>query len=442
MRNTQNALRRAERPTDIFSDTRIRKLRRQHGALGYAIYDYIVMEAARVRGAWVEWNDDLALDIAEYWATDEKTVAEVVAFCLMVGLWNKSVFERETVLTNAEMQQDYCERCRRSRRRADIPPGIALHIEEAAEPVATERPTEIVKTIKITRAKNANESAAKRGIANESTQNANESSVKRGIANERPRIANETPRIANERPQIANERPEIANESSVKRGIANETPRIANETPQIANENPKIANERPQIANERPQIANENPKIANDGAQEICPFPPLFPPLSPSPPIPPLYPPQTHFNASREIEPKNADKAEVGNEDVKTVTQKQPTEPRKAAAPAPKGKTPAVQLREWTEGYTRTVPEELRLPFTQWLDYRRHTRRTYTTTVGIMRCFERLRELSGGNPAAAAEIVQYSIAQGYQGLFAPRNMKTTFAPRPVVTQTNINDKWR
>lgn len=383
MRNTQNALGRAERPTDIFGDTRIRKLRRQHGALGYAIYDYICMEAARVRGAWVEWGDDLALDIAEYWGTDEKTVAEVVAFCLMVGLWNKSVFERETVLTNAEMQQDYCVRCRRARRRADIPTGIALHIEEAAEPVATERPTEIVKTIKITRTRIANETSAKRETANESTQ--------------------------------------IANETSVKR---------------------EIANERPQIANERPEIALETPQIANDGAQEICPFPPPLPSLSPSPPIPPLYPPQTHFNASREIEPKNGDKAEVESEGVKTAAQKQPTEPRKAAAPGQKEKTPAAQLREWTDGYTRTVPEGLRQPFTQWLDYRRQTRRTFTSTVGIMRCFERLRELSGGNPTAAAEIVQYCIAQGYQGLFLPHDMRTQTASRPAVTQTNINDKWR
>ena len=397
MRNTQNALGRAERPTDIFGDTRIRKLRRQHGALGYAIYDYICMEAARVRGAWVEWGDDLALDIAEYWGTDEKTVAEVVAFCLMVGLWNKSVFERETVLTNAEMQQDYCVRCRRARRRADIPTGIALHIEEAAEPVATERPTEIVKTIKITRTRIANETSAKRETANESTQIANETSVKREIANERP---------------------------------------------QIANESPKIANERPQIANERPEIALETPQIANDGAQEICPFPPPLPSLSPSPPIPPLYPPQTHFNASREIEPKNGDKAEVESEGVKTAAQKQPAEPRKAAAPGQKEKTPAAQLREWTDGYTRTVPEGLRQPFTQWLDYRRQTRRTFTSTVGIMRCFERLRELSGGNPTAAAEIVQYCIAQGYQGLFLPHDMRTPTASRPAVTQTNINDKWR
>ena len=424
MRNTQNALGRAERPTDIFGDTRIRKLRRQHGALGYAIYDYICMEAARVRGAWVEWGDDLALDIAEYWGTDEKTVAEVVAFCLMVGLWNKSVFERETVLTNAEMQQDYCVRCRRARRRADIPTGIALHIEEAAEPVATERPTEIVKTIKITRTRIANETSAKRETANESTQIANETSVKRGIANESTQIANETP---------------------VKRGIANESTQIANETSvkrEIANERPQIANESPKIANERPQIALETPQIANDGAQEICPFPPPLPSLSPSPPIPPLYPPQTHFNASREIEPKNGDKAEVESEGVKTAAQKQPAEPRKAAAPGQKEKTPAAQLREWTDGYTRTVPEGLRQPFTQWLDYRRQTRRTFTSTVGIMRCFERLRELSGGNPTAAAEIVQYCIAQGYQGLFLPHDMRTPTASRPAVTQTNINDKWR
>ena len=407
MRNTQNALGRAERPTDIFGDTRIRKLRRQHGALGYAIYDYICMEAARVRGAWVEWGDDLALDIAEYWGTDEKTVAEVVAFCLMVGLWNKSVFERETVLTNAEMQQDYCVRCRRARRRADIPTGIALHIEEAAEPVATERPTEIVKTIKITRTRIANETSAKRETANESTQIANETSVKRETANESTQIANETP---------------------VKR--------------EIANERPQIANESPKIANERPEIALETPQIANDGAQEICPFPPPLPSLSPSPPIPPLYPPQTHFNASREIEPKNGDKAEVESEGVKTAAQKQPAEPRKAAAPGQKEKTPAAQLREWTDGYTRTVPEGLRQPFTQWLDYRRQTRRTFTTTVGIMRCFERLRELSGGNPTAAAEIVQYCIAQGYQGLFLPHDMRTPTASRPAVTQTNINDKWR
>lgn len=55
-----------------------------------------------------------------------------------------------------------------------------------------------------------------------------------------------------------------------------------------------------------------------------------------------------------------------------------------------------------------------------WLAYKKERKQTYKPR-GLAMLKKRLMQLSGGNPAYAAEIVEFSISNNYAGLFAPNN---------------------
>ena len=62
--------------------------------------------------------------------------------------------------------------------------------------------------------------------------------------------------------------------------------------------------------------------------------------------------------------------------------------------------------------------------FTEWLEYKRARRETYTTAVGLKKCYSHLLNLSGNDVEKAKLIVEQSIANNYAGLF---ELKADFA---------------
>lgn len=58
-------------------------------------------------------------------------------------------------------------------------------------------------------------------------------------------------------------------------------------------------------------------------------------------------------------------------------------------------------------------------PLKMWFKYKREKKQTYKPT-GMKMCLNELMKLSEGDPVKAQEIVNFSIARNYAGLFAPR----------------------
>lgn len=103
--------------TDRYQDRRIKRLKKDLGCKGIAVYDYILCETYRVRGCFLEWDDNTVFDVAEYFGIDENTVREIVKYCGAVGLFDKGLLARG-IITSASIQQRYIEMCTRAKRRA------------------------------------------------------------------------------------------------------------------------------------------------------------------------------------------------------------------------------------------------------------------------------------------------------------------------------------
>ena len=56
-------------------------------------------------------------------------------------------------------------------------------------------------------------------------------------------------------------------------------------------------------------------------------------------------------------------------------------------------------------------------PFLDWLEYKKARRESYKTDKSLKACYSKLVKLSNGDAAVAAEIVEQSMANNWQGLF-------------------------
>lgn len=108
--------------TDRFDDLKIKRLKKDNGCDGYAVYEYILNEIYRVGGCFLVWDERTAFDVAEYWGLKETKVNEIVRYCCAVGLFDKALLSNGNVLTSSSIQSRYVNMCIRAKRKEIIIP--------------------------------------------------------------------------------------------------------------------------------------------------------------------------------------------------------------------------------------------------------------------------------------------------------------------------------
>lgn len=131
MANNKTGLNYYNVDTDRYMDIRIRRLVKDHGCRGLAVYDYLLCEVYRVQGCFVVWDEVTAFNVAEYLGLKESNVLEIVRYCGAVGLFDKELLSRG-IITSASIQRRYIEMCNRSKRKiAEIPEECRIIPEES-----------------------------------------------------------------------------------------------------------------------------------------------------------------------------------------------------------------------------------------------------------------------------------------------------------------------
>lgn len=103
--------------TDRYQDMRIKRLKKDFGCNGMAVYDYLLCEIYRDKGCFLVWDDSTAFDVAEYFGLKENTVKEIVNYCSVVGLFDKGLLCSGNILSSRSIQQRYIETCNRAKRK-------------------------------------------------------------------------------------------------------------------------------------------------------------------------------------------------------------------------------------------------------------------------------------------------------------------------------------
>ena len=114
--------------TDRYQDIRILRLKKNCGCQGLAVYDYILSEIYRIEGSVLEWDENRAFHVADYFGLKETQVNEIVKYCASVGLFDKALLCRG-IVTSASIQQRYFDLCSRARRQKIVVPKEYLLIQ-------------------------------------------------------------------------------------------------------------------------------------------------------------------------------------------------------------------------------------------------------------------------------------------------------------------------
>ncbi len=101
--------------TDIFQDRKIKQLKRNFGCPGIAILFYLFAEVYRDKGCGLEWDENTALDVADYLGVKETLVDEVVKYCGAVGLFDATLLA-SGIITSEAIQRRYVEMSKRAKR--------------------------------------------------------------------------------------------------------------------------------------------------------------------------------------------------------------------------------------------------------------------------------------------------------------------------------------
>ena len=119
--------------TDIFQDRKIKRLKKNFGCAGVAIFFYLLTEVYRDKGCGLVWDDDTAFDVADYLGVKESLINEVVKYCGGVGLFNAGLLSRG-IITSEAIQRRYIEVCKKARRvNISIPKEWQLITEDCGE---------------------------------------------------------------------------------------------------------------------------------------------------------------------------------------------------------------------------------------------------------------------------------------------------------------------
>ena len=119
--------------TDRYMDIRIKRLKKDCGCSGIAVYDYIICEVYRVRGCVLVWDESTAFDVSEYFGLKESHVKEIVKYCGAVGLFDKELLSRG-IITSKSIQRRYLDMCNRAKRKdVKIPEEYRIIPEESSK---------------------------------------------------------------------------------------------------------------------------------------------------------------------------------------------------------------------------------------------------------------------------------------------------------------------
>jgi len=150
--------------TDRYQDIKIKRLKKDFGCSGIAIYDYILCQVYRDKGCFLAWDENTAFDVADYFGVKETLINEIVQYCGAVCLFDKELLARG-IVTSLSIQSRYIDMCNRAKRKdAVIPKNVKITEESPIIPeecniITEESPiiTEVCDKVKYSKVKNSKE---------------------------------------------------------------------------------------------------------------------------------------------------------------------------------------------------------------------------------------------------------------------------------------------
>lgn len=114
---------------DTFSDIKIRKLIKYQGGKAVTVYALLLCLIYK-SGYYMRWDEELPFIVSEQTGFEEAYIHEVINSCLALGLFSKSLYDSDRVLTSKGIQTRYAEAMNFFRRKTEISAFSLISSEE------------------------------------------------------------------------------------------------------------------------------------------------------------------------------------------------------------------------------------------------------------------------------------------------------------------------
>ena len=102
--------------TNRYDDIRIKKLKKDCGATGVAIYDYILCQIYGGNGYYIASDETLVFTVVDYLGVKSQNVTEVIGYACSTGLFDKELRASENILTSRSIQERWLLLAKRTKR--------------------------------------------------------------------------------------------------------------------------------------------------------------------------------------------------------------------------------------------------------------------------------------------------------------------------------------
>ena len=105
---------------NFYQDIKIRKLIHRKGIQAVSVY-HIILCQIYSQGYYLQWDEDSPFILSEVSGLQEDKIQEYVEECVTIGLFDKTLFETEKVLTSQAIQERYIEIISAAKRKIEEP---------------------------------------------------------------------------------------------------------------------------------------------------------------------------------------------------------------------------------------------------------------------------------------------------------------------------------
>ncbi len=88
-------------------DERIDVLKAKKGMIGFGVYISLLIKLYGEKGYYLNWNENICCIFSNNVGVSETEVSEIVSLLINVGLFDKDIYEKYSVLTSKEIQENY-----------------------------------------------------------------------------------------------------------------------------------------------------------------------------------------------------------------------------------------------------------------------------------------------------------------------------------------------
>ena len=100
-----------------YDQLNMKRLRRMCRANGLSVYTLLLCQIYGGKGYYLTVTDELLEDIADDLALTVEEVRHIIDVCCKLGIFNRDIYLRDTVLTSSDIQMSYVDISSRIRRR-------------------------------------------------------------------------------------------------------------------------------------------------------------------------------------------------------------------------------------------------------------------------------------------------------------------------------------